>query len=108
MQFRLWCGGCIPGDGVPVSRLFSVLLTGGGACVKQAGRDYEPLREALRAGDFEKADDITREELIQLAGAGAVKRSWVYFTGELHASCHAYACCWMGRFVTGSDPILLT
>lgn len=48
--------------------------------ISEAGRDYEPLREALRAQDFEKADDITREELIQLAGAGAVKRNWVYFT----------------------------
>ena len=47
----------------------------------QAGRDYEPLRAALAEGDFEKADDITRDELIQLAGPGAVKRSWVYFSG---------------------------
>lgn len=52
----------------------------------QAGRDYEPLREALRAGDFEKADDITRNELIQLAGPGAVKRGWVYFTGDAEPS----------------------
>jgi len=48
--------------------------------VSEAGRNYEPLREALRAGEFEKADDITREELIQLAGSGAVKRGWVYFS----------------------------
>jgi len=39
------------------------------------------LRDALKEGDFQKADDITRDELIQLAGPGAVKRNWVYFTG---------------------------
>jgi hypothetical protein len=46
----------------------------------EAGRDYTGLRDALKEGDFQKADDITRDELIQLAGPGAVKRSWVYFT----------------------------
>ena len=35
----------------------------------------------MAAGDFQKADDITRAALIQLAGPGAVKRNWVYFTG---------------------------
>lgn len=49
----------------------------------QAGFDYAPLRDALAAGDFQKADDITRAALIQLAGPGAVKRNWVYFTGGL-------------------------
>ena len=48
----------------------------------QAEFDYAPLRDALAAGDFQKADDITRAALIQLAGPGAVKRNWVYFTGD--------------------------
>lgn len=46
----------------------------------EAGVDYAPLRDALQEGEFEKADDITRALLIQLAGEGAVKRGWVYFT----------------------------
>jgi GUN4-like len=49
----------------------------------QAGRDYAALRDSLKEGDFQKADDITRDELIQLAGPGAVKRNWVYFSGVL-------------------------
>ena len=50
--------------------------------MSQADFDYAPLRDALAAGDFQKADDITRAALIQLAGPGAVKRNWVYFTGD--------------------------
>jgi len=46
----------------------------------EAGIDYEPLRAALEAGEFEEADDITRALLIQLAGEGARERGWVYFT----------------------------
>jgi hypothetical protein len=46
----------------------------------EAGRDYAALRDSLKEGDFQKADDITRDELIQLAGPGAVKRNWVYFS----------------------------
>ena len=46
----------------------------------QAGQDYSSLQSSLRNGDFQKADDITRQKLIELAGPGAVKRGWVYFT----------------------------
>ncbi|KAK9806963.1 hypothetical protein WJX72_008753 [[Myrmecia] bisecta] len=46
----------------------------------EANIDYEPLREALRAGEFQKADDETRALLIKLAGPEAVKRNWVYFS----------------------------
>ncbi len=52
----------------------------------QADFDYAPLRDALAAGEFQEADDITRAALIQLAGPGAVKRNWVYFTGNLAAT----------------------
>ena len=64
----------------------------------QAGRDYEPLRAALAEGDFEKADDITREELIQLAGPGAVKRSWVYFSGAQRTPAAFLADCTASEF----------
>ena len=47
---------------------------------RQAGQDYSSLQSSLRNGDFQKADDITRQKLIELAGPGAVKRGWVYFT----------------------------
>eukprot|EP00951_Prasinocladus_malaysianus_P007592 scaffold54561_cov32-Prasinocladus_malaysianus.AAC.1 len=49
-------------------------------CGAQCGADYEPLKAALEAGEFQKADDITRAMLIELAGEGAQKRGWVYFT----------------------------
>jgi len=42
--------------------------------------DYSLLRDALKEGDFRKADDETRALLIRLAGEGAIKRGWVYFT----------------------------
>lgn len=42
--------------------------------------DYAPLRDYLKAQDFRKADDETRALLIRLAGEGAIKRGWVYFT----------------------------
>lgn len=42
--------------------------------------DYTALRDALQKEDFRAADDETRALLIKLAGEGAVKRQWVYFT----------------------------
>lgn len=42
--------------------------------------DYKPLRDALAAGKLEEADQITRDDLIKLAGADAVGRGYVYFT----------------------------
>ena len=42
--------------------------------------DYSALRNHLTEGDFRKADDETRALLIKLAGEGAVKRGWVYFS----------------------------
>lgn len=46
----------------------------------EVGMNYEELRNLLKAGDFRKADDETRALLIRLAGEGAVKRGWVYFS----------------------------
>uniref|UniRef100_A0A7S1X7N6 GUN4-like domain-containing protein n=2 Tax=Eukaryota TaxID=2759 RepID=A0A7S1X7N6_9CHLO len=46
----------------------------------EAGIDYTPLKEALEAGEFQKADDITRALLIELAGEDAKGRGWVYFS----------------------------
>ena len=46
----------------------------------QAEQDYTILRDLLKAGKFEKADDETRALLIRLAGPDAVARNWVYFT----------------------------
>jgi len=42
--------------------------------------DYVPLATMLMTGDFEAADQFTREALIKLAGEGAVKRNFVYYT----------------------------
>lgn len=44
------------------------------------GMDYTALRDHLKAGEFQKADDETRALLIRLAGEGAVKRNWVYWS----------------------------
>ena len=46
----------------------------------QRGIDYAPLREALREGDFLKADDIHRKLLIEVAGEAAQERGWVYYS----------------------------
>lgn len=46
----------------------------------QRGVDYEPLRQALREKDFLTADDIHRKKLIEVAGAAARERGWVYFS----------------------------
>jgi hypothetical protein len=45
-----------------------------------AGLDYVPLANMLLIGDFKSADQFTRDVLIKLAGPGAVKRGYVYFT----------------------------
>lgn len=42
--------------------------------------DYRPLQTALVNQAFEEADDITRDNLCQLAGEGAAQRQWLYFT----------------------------
>ena len=46
----------------------------------QADMDYSPLRDALQQGNFQEADDITRANLITLAGPDAEKKGWVYFS----------------------------
>lgn len=48
--------------------------------VSDAGMDYTALRDQLSNGDFRAADDETRALLIKLAGEGAVRRGWVYYT----------------------------
>jgi hypothetical protein len=42
--------------------------------------DFTALRDHLKAGDFRQADDETRALLIKMAGEGAIKRGWVYFS----------------------------
>ena len=44
------------------------------------GIDYVPLATMLATGDFLGADDFTRNNLIKIAGPGAVKRQFVYWT----------------------------
>ncbi|KAK3242012.1 hypothetical protein CYMTET_48276 [Cymbomonas tetramitiformis] len=46
----------------------------------EVGYSYVELEAALKEGDFEKADDITRNALIELAGEEAIERKFVYFT----------------------------
>ncbi|KAG2490007.1 hypothetical protein HYH03_011473 [Edaphochlamys debaryana] len=46
----------------------------------EVGMDYTALRDFLAAGEFRQAEDETRALLIKLAGEGAMKRNWVYFT----------------------------
>jgi hypothetical protein len=42
--------------------------------------DYHPLQQALLAQDYQTADTITRQNLCELVGEGAIKRQWLYFT----------------------------
>jgi len=42
--------------------------------------DYLSLQKALAEQNFEAADEITRDKLCELAGAGASQRQWLYFT----------------------------
>jgi hypothetical protein len=44
------------------------------------GIDYIPLATMLATGDYEAADQFTRDNLIKIAGPGAVKRGFVYWT----------------------------
>ena len=46
----------------------------------EMGIDYVPLATLLATGDFLGADQFTRDNLIKIAGPGAVKRSFVYWT----------------------------
>eukprot|EP00271_Cylindrocystis_brebissonii_P007947 TRINITY_DN21905_c0_g1_i1.p1 TRINITY_DN21905_c0_g1~~TRINITY_DN21905_c0_g1_i1.p1 ORF type:complete len:321 (-),score=30.14 TRINITY_DN21905_c0_g1_i1:1321-2283(-) len=45
-----------------------------------AGVSYELLRSLLARGQWEAADEETRRVLCVLAGEGAAKRKWVYFS----------------------------
>lgn len=58
----------------------------------QVDYDWKPLKEHLKAGDFQKADDETRAALIQLAGEEARTQRFVYWTQVLSTSdtilCH--------------------
>jgi len=42
--------------------------------------DYQQLEHLLLQQDYQAADTLTREKLWELAGEGAMKRKWVYFT----------------------------
>jgi hypothetical protein len=44
------------------------------------GMDYVPLATMLATGQFEEADQFTRDALIVLAGSKAAGRDFVYFT----------------------------
>lgn len=44
------------------------------------GIDYAPLQRALIRQEYEQADRLTSEILRQLAGPGAVKRGYVYYS----------------------------
>ena len=46
----------------------------------ECGMDYVPLANMLLIGDFKGADQFTRDALIKIAGEGAQKRGYVYFT----------------------------
>lgn len=47
---------------------------------QQAGVDYTALRDLLKAGEWEEADNEHRRLIIELAGEDAEDRGWVYFT----------------------------
>lgn len=46
----------------------------------EVGQSYDVLQQRLARGEWEEADAETRRLLYVLAGEGAAKRKWVYFT----------------------------
>lgn len=46
----------------------------------EMGVDYIPLATSLSLGNYEEADQITRDNLIKIAGSEAVRRNFVYWT----------------------------
>mmetsp|Transcript_1453 Transcript_1453/g.1920 ORF Transcript_1453/g.1920 Transcript_1453/m.1920 type:complete len:250 (-) Transcript_1453:307-1056(-) len=48
--------------------------------ISEVNADYEPLMLALQAQNFEEADQITRDLLIQIAGTASQARGYVYWT----------------------------
>ena len=48
--------------------------------VSERGIDYLELQRFLADRDFQQADTLTRIKMCELAGEGAIKRKWVYFT----------------------------
>jgi hypothetical protein len=48
------------------------------------GIDYVPLATLLATGNFEEADQFTRDNLIRIAGPDAQKRNFVYWTEVLN------------------------
>lgn len=45
-----------------------------------ANIDYGPVQQELVTQNFEVADRLTLQKLCELAGPGAIKRNWLYFT----------------------------
>lgn len=69
----------------------------------QAGQDFSKLKSLLADGDFQAADDETRDLLIRLAGPDAVKRKWVYFTEvRLAPSWEKFSFCGGEPFIKGA------
>ena len=46
----------------------------------EMGVDWIPLATCLSLGEYEEADQITRDNLIKIAGSEAVRRNFVYWT----------------------------
>jgi len=42
--------------------------------------DYLPLQRLLAAKNYEEADNLTRIKMCEIAGEGALKRKWIYFS----------------------------
>ena len=42
--------------------------------------DYLPLQRFLAEQNYQEADTLTRVKMCEIAGEGAIKRKWVYFT----------------------------
>ncbi len=46
----------------------------------ERGIDYQPVQQALVAGDYETGDRLTLAKLCELAGPPAQQRNWLYFS----------------------------
>jgi hypothetical protein len=68
------------GDEIRSGAFLSRYPKGWLAVASEAGQDYSPLQRHLMLQEYEAADGLTSEHLRCLAGEGAVRRGYVYYS----------------------------
>ncbi|PSB38643.1 GUN4 domain-containing protein [Aphanothece minutissima] len=102
------------GDTVRQESLLARHPQGWLAVTSVAGLDYGPLQHHLMRQAFEEADRLTSDHLRQLAGEGAVRRGYVYYSEvatmpaiDLTSLDRLWTCYSQGRFGFSTQARLL-